>query len=176
MGGGDSPANYATQLQLVEDVKRVYPNTCFPFIGVDPRGSGRQILAFCAGFFEPAFKGFHGIKLYPSLGFYPVDERLELMHAYCEANKIPITTHCTRGGAFYAGQTIPPHLFIYRTFNPTDMMKARRKQAFYQQLNTLPKNSCNAFLDPVNYYDVLLKYPNLKLNLAHYGGDGEVLK
>jgi predicted TIM-barrel fold metal-dependent hydrolase len=178
MGGGSAPANYATQLQLVADVKRVYPNTCFPFVGVDPRmGTAQDILAFVKGFFEPAFKGFHGVKLYPSLGFYPADDRLDLMYAYCETNRIPITTHCTRGGAFYAGQTVPPQLFIYRSFNLTQTMTLRRQQAFYQQLNTLPpKNSCNAFLDPVNYYDVLQKYPSLKINLAHYGGDGEVLK
>lgn len=178
MGGGTAPANYATQLQLVSDVKRAYPNKCFPFLGIDPRmGSAEQILTFVKNYFEPAFKGFHGIKLYPALGFFPTDERLKLMYEYAEAKGIPVLTHCTRGGAFYAGKTVPQELFQYRSFNPTTVTTARHAQPFYSKLNTLPpKNGCNAFLDPVNYYDILQRFPNLKLCFAHFGGDEEILK
>lgn len=178
MGGGAAPANFATQMQLVADVKRAYPNKCFPFIGIDPRmGTAEEILNFVKGYFEPSFKGFHGIKLYPALGFYPTDDRLELMYKYAEEKRIPVLTHCTRGGAFYAGRTVPPELFQYRTFNPTPVTTARHSQAFYGQLATLPpKNGCNAFLDPVNYYDILQRFPNLKLCFAHFGGDEEIIK
>jgi predicted TIM-barrel fold metal-dependent hydrolase len=178
MGGGSAPANYATQLQLVADVKRAYPNKCFPFLGVDPRmGSAIQVLNFVKSYFEPSFKGFQGIKLYPALGFFPTDERLELMYAYAAEKGIPVLTHCTRGGAFYAGRTVPPELFRYRTFNPTPVTTARHNQPFYNQLTTLPpKDSCDAFLDPVNYYDIFHRFPNLKLCFAHFGGDEEILK
>ncbi len=178
MGGGAAPANYATQLQLVADVKRAYPNKCFPFLGIDPRmGTSIEILNFVKSYFEPVFKGFHGIKLYPALGFYPTDDRLEQVYAYAEEMGIPILTHCTRGGAFYAGKKVPPELFQYRTFNPTPVTIARHTQAFYSQLTTLPpKNACNAFLDPVNYYDILNRFPKLKLCFAHFGGDEEILK
>jgi len=47
---------------------------------------------------------FFGIKLYPPLGFDPIPEdpeerkKVELIYAFAEDNKIPITTHCDDGG------------------------------------------------------------------------------
>jgi uncharacterized protein len=178
MGGGDAPAKYATQLKLTEDVKRKYPNQCFPFLAIDPRmGTSAGILEFVKNNFEP-FRGYHGIKLYPSLGFYPFDKRLESMYQYAQENNIPIMTHCTRFGAFYAGKTMPKELLDFsNSFNPTPETAARHKQDFYASLNTLKANeACDAFLDPVNYYDVLKKFPKLKLCFAHYGGDREIVK
>ncbi len=178
MGGGKAPANYLTQLELTADVKRKYPNQCFPFISVDPRmGNAGDILNFVKSYFEPDFKGFHGIKLYPSLGFFPFDERLEKMYAYAEEKQIPVLTHCTRFGAFYAGRTVPPELLLFNSFNKNNITDQRHTQDFYKSFDKMePKDICDAFLDPVNYYDVLDKFPNLKLCFAHYGGDTEIVK
>lgn len=178
MGGGQAPANYKSQLELVADVKRKYPNTCFPFLAVDPRmGNANDILKFVKDYFEPNFKGFHGIKLYPALGFYPTDDRLEEMYKYAQGKNIPILTHCTRFGAYYAEKKVPEELLEYRSFNHTSVTNQRRQQTFYQNLlNLKSEDACDAFLDPVNYYDILDRFPDLKLCFAHYGGDEEMRK
>lgn len=178
MGGGDAPAKYITQLRLTEDVKRKYPNHCFPFLAIDPRmGTAQSILQFVKSKFEP-FMGYHGIKLYPSLGFYPFDKRLEEVYRYAEEHQIPIMSHCTRYGAFYAGKTLPPDMLDFtNSFNPTAECTARHAQDFYTNLTNLkPGEACDAFLDPMNYFDVLMKFKNLKLCFAHYGGDREIVK
>ena len=179
MGGGDAPANYKTQLALVADVKRKYPNRCYPFLGVDPRmGDAGYLEKFVRDYFEPEFKGFHGIKLYPSLGFYPSDDRLARVYAYAEKKRIPVLTHCTRSGAFYAARKVPADLLRYRTFNPTPVTTQRHQQPFYTKdiFTAKPKGCCDAFLDPVHYYDVLNRFPDLKLCFAHFGGIDEVIK
>ena len=178
MGGGNAPAKYITQLKLVEDVKRKYPNQCFPFLAIDPRmGTSDSIKQFVKDHFEP-FRGYHGIKLYPSLGFYPFDKRLEGMYQYAADKNIPIMTHCTRDGAFFAAKKVPDELLDFSgSFNPTSETAARHSQPNYLNLKNLkPKDACDAFLDPMNYYDVLMKYKNLKLCFAHYGGDKEMVK
>lgn len=40
---------------------------------------------------------FKGIKIYPALGYFPFDEDLLPLWAYCEQRNIPITTHCIEG-------------------------------------------------------------------------------
>ena len=83
---------------------------------------------------------FFGIKLYPPLGFNPnpedakEKEKVELIYAYAQKHKIPITTHCDDGG--------------YRT---TDVETSHH--------NTSPET----------WIPVLQKYPQLKLNFAHFG-------
>jgi len=179
MGGGDAPANYRTQLELVADVKRKYPNRCYPFLGVDPRmGDADYLEKFVMDYFQPNFRGFHGIKIYPSLGFYPSDDRLVKVYAFAEKNAIPVLTHCTRTGAFYAERKVPAELLRYRTFNPTNVTEQRHQQPFYVKdiFTVEPKLCCDAFLDPVNYYDVLAMFPKLKLCFAHFGGIDEVIK
>ena len=100
------------------------------------------------------------------------------MYQYAEKNNIPIMTHCTRFGAFYAGKQVPKDLLDFtNSFNSTNETAARHTQVFYQGLNNLkPNEACDAFLDPMNYYDVLMKFPKLKICFAHYGGDREIVK
>lgn len=175
MGGGVAPANHLTQLELVLRVRAQYPDRCLPFLSIDPRqGSGKQILDFVKARIGPPKYQFVGIKLYPSLGFYPTDQRLELMYEYCEENEIPILTHCTREGAFYAGKKVPAHLLQYNSFNLTPATERRHDQPQYKNPSKKPSIACDNFLDPANYYDVLHKFENLKLCFAHFGGETEM--
>jgi len=65
-----------------------------PFIGADPRRPGVTDLVI--GYLEA--KQFFGVKMYPVMGFYPDDERLRAVYAYCEKHRIPVTSHCENGG------------------------------------------------------------------------------
>lgn len=174
MGGGAAPADYNTQLKLVLDVRTQYPDKCIPFLCIDPRmGSAEFLEAFVKEWVGP--KGFAGIKLYPSLGFYPFDKRLEKVYEYCQLNAIPILTHCTREGAYYAGKKLPAELTVRDSLNPTKYTSARHKQPQYADMHKeKPRIACDNFLDPVNYIDILEKFPRLKLCFAHYGGEEEI--
>ncbi len=179
MGGGTPPARYLTQISEVEQIKLQYPDRMIPFLAVDPRmGSANFLYQFVKSYFEPSpgiSRGFAGIKLYPSLGFFPFDPRLEQVYAYAEEHGIPIQTHCTRYGAYYAGKKLPPELYSLDSFNPTVYTTERHSQPQYAKMKELPpKDSSDNFLDPVNYLDILVKFPKLKLCIAHLGGDDEI--
>ncbi|MFY0617023.1 amidohydrolase family protein [Shimia sp.] len=48
--------------------------------------------------------GFHGLKLYPKLGYAPDHPLLmEKVYPYCIEHNLPVMTHCSRGGAFGKG-------------------------------------------------------------------------
>ena len=178
MGGGEAPANNVTQLELMLRVRAQYPDRCLPFLSVDPRqGNADEILDYVKKYIGPPNYQFVGIKLYPALGFYPSDQRLEKMYQYAEAHLFPVLTHCTRVGAYYAGKKLPEDLARYNTFHESQAVKERHKTAMYTNVNLhKPSEACDNFLDPVNYIDVLEKFPNLKICFAHFGGETEMAK
>lgn len=179
MGGGYCPNNNDTQLTLLDRVKLHNPDTCLPFLSLDPRrGTADENLAYVKRYFSHIhYRGYTGIKLYPSLGFFPFDPRLEPVYEFAARHGIPITTHCTRYGAFYIGKKFTPGMTSPVSFNPT----ARTLELFNDPENQYRpgmKNSryCDLYLHPYNYYDVLERFPNLKLNIAHFGGDEEIMQ
>jgi len=88
-----------------------------------------------------------GFKLYPSIGFSPFPkkkkERDRYMNFYrlCADSGIPITVHC---------QSISSGSY----------------KSAADSIETL-----NGYLNPVNWSNVLKTVENLKINLAHFGGD-----
>ena len=87
---------------------------------------------------------FHGIKLYPRLGFAPSDQRL-IDHVYPKANTtkrhgrkgLPVMAHCSRGG-----------VQDKRIFNST----------------------ADDYTEPDAFLPILEDFPNLRICLAHFGG------
>lgn len=157
MGAGPVPQSFIEQLNELALLKRDprYKNIIYPFIFVDPRRP--NIFELVKHYIE--IEGFAGIKMYPPLGYFPFDPRLDKIYRYAEKHRIPITTHCSRGGVFYRGKI-------------TDAMRLHPLTG-----EMLPKSDnktfCQHFTDPDNYEYVLKKYPNLVLNLAHFGGGSE---
>lgn len=151
------PQNYTDQLDELAIIKQdpAYKDLIVPFIFVHPERKG--IFDIVQKYIEE--KGFAGLKLYPPLGYYPFDERLNEIYAYAEKNQIPITTHCARGGVFYKGKI-------------TEEMKIHPKtgQHIKDQKN---KYFTDIYTDPDNYRYVLQQFPKLKINLAHFGGYDE---
>ncbi len=121
--------------------------------------------------------GFLGVKLYPIMGYYPcdnatrskpewlpheavkqgvtwakVDEALNALYAACASNAVPITAHTSPAGA--RGPNGP---------DPADTdSDPGKRHAFYGTANQS---------HPYNWLPVLTAHPNLRLNLAHMGGD-----
>jgi len=192
--------SFETQLEEVKDIKRYYPANFFPFLGIDPRHkSGVDLVSWARPYFETGvlhkdtgrvFPFFSGIKLYPALGFFPFDPRLEELYKYAEKNQLPVMTHCTRVGTQYIGtkieSLIPESPAMISIANNNNFAKARnsinaRISKFYEK--GWVKNSdrgendraCDLFGHPENYVPLLVKFPNLKLCLAHMGGSNEIL-
>ncbi len=179
MAAGQAPADFNTQLRLVQEVKRKYPDDCLPFLCIDPRAASREELgALVERTFDPAARsGFVGIKLYPSLGFFPFHPNLEKVYQVAEARGIPIMSHCTRAGVYFVKEPMDPGMAQPVSFNPAPpkRVKDRHNEDQYRY-HRKRKNAdlCDNFLDPVNYLAVLAMFPRLKLCLAHYGGDDEM--
>ncbi|MFM7854660.1 MAG: amidohydrolase family protein [Flammeovirgaceae bacterium] len=191
--------SFKTQLDQVIEIKRYYPTNFFPFLGIDPRqAGGNELVRWARPYFESGavtkegkvFPYFSGLKLYPALGFFPFDPRLEEIYRYAEENNLPVMTHCTRVGSQYIGDQIENLIpDSPAMMNPDNPASARAKQAIEQRIRDYKnkgwiKNSrigdndlaCDLFGHPENYIPVLEKFPNLKICLAHMGGSNEVIK
>lgn len=163
MGAGKSELTFQGQVDEVIELRRLYPDTCLPFLSIDPRaGSADSILQFVQQYVGAA-RPFVGIKLYPALGFFPYDARLEKMYQYCEDNGLPIMTHCTASGAFFLGPLDPSLGLPQPIGQPTG-----HPCSFGQKVpNDL---ACDFFLEPQRWQTVLDRFPRLKVCFAHMSG------
>jgi uncharacterized protein len=175
-----SHGRIADQLAEVERLRMHYPDVFFPFVGVDPRHlGGQELVEWVAEKVER--RAFFGIKLYPALGFFPFDKRLDALYAWAEKHQVPVMTHCTRHGVYYLGRMADVLLDLEpEGLNPagTDMPDIHKRIARFRKAKLTWNDTqygCNIFTHPQNYRPVLEKYPRLKICLAHFGGDDEML-
>jgi predicted TIM-barrel fold metal-dependent hydrolase len=164
------------QLRQIEELKNhpVYKNMVFPFLAVDPRRPG---IADYAKANVGKGKMFAGVKLYCPTGYSPTDPLLfgpegerGGIYAFCEDNGIPVTTHNSDGGfatlakSVYITGLIQVNGKLHRLNN--ELLKFSKaiheKDAIYERALTLNH--------PLIWEKVAEKYPNLLLNLAHFGG------
>ena len=175
-----------TQVEQVCELKRnaLYQQHIYPFLGLDPRMSGINLMSEWITKYISKDKGFCGIKIYPAAGYFPFDIRFDEIWQWAEAEEIPIMTHCTRGGSFYLGRfesMIGSDGFAVPSLNEASpaMKNIRARIENLTNDKTIQKNNhvwCNIFGHPENYRPILEKYPKLKICLAHLGGSNEVLR
>jgi len=199
MDADKPPMNYATQIEEVKNIKRYYPTAFFPMYGIDPRHlSGESGLAILRTEMEQVLqhKGeilpyFCGLKLYPALGYFPFDQRLLPIYKYAEKNRIPLMTHCTRVGSQYIGNAIesliPNDLSFVYPPSINDVTDSSTRRELEERIGKYYnkgwiKNSaigdndyaCDLFGHPQNYVPLLIRFPKLKICLAHMGGSTEM--
>lgn len=157
MGAGKVPKAYSAQLEELAELCRdpEYGENILPFVAVDPRRP--NYMALLEKFVEQY--NFRGIKLYPNLGYFPTDIRLAPMWAYANQQDLPIITHCSPGGIFQ--KFLPP---------PSERINPLTNALV---LVTQPRQFARYYADPDLYLPILERYPNLRLCLAHFGGDEE---
>jgi predicted TIM-barrel fold metal-dependent hydrolase len=190
MGAGKAKQNFISQLEELAALKADpgLGDKVLPFICADPRR--KNLLPLVKKYIEE--HDFAGIKIYPALGFYPYDDRLDELYRYAISKNIPVISHCTPHGIFYLG-----------TIRKTWKKKNRDNKIFYngKKIDSWYTNPVTGktgkkrtiifrrkkkrilttrFTHPDNYKVLLNKYngefKNLKINLAHLGGEKELEK
>ncbi len=160
MEAGTSPQSYVEQLEelraLPESLKEEDRDRILPFVAADPRRP--NVTELVLEYLEQ--HQFAGVKIYPPLGYYPFDERLSEIYAYCEERGVPVMAHCSRGEAVYFKGRITPEMRRH----------PKNGKVFTERSN---HTFANHFTAPDNYTYLLEDFPRLKVCLAHYGGDDE---
>jgi len=173
-------ARIEDQLAEVERVRAHYPDVFLPFVCVDPRHLGGAALREWVRE-KIERRAFVGIKMYPAMGFFPFDTRLDELYAWAAENAVPVMTHCTRVGTFYTGRMSEVLTDLTPAgLNPgaPEMTSIHERIARFRESPLTwngTKFGCNIFLHPENYRPVLRMYPALKICFAHFGGDDEML-
>jgi len=115
-----------------------------------------------------------GFKMYTTQGYMPLDEKcgcLALFYQKCMKEQIPIVTHCSPGG-----NTIPEmkyykeYLFGKRN-NSTTGVDTDATQVSIDNREGAEDYFLENYVHPRAWRKVLQKYPQLRLCLAHFGGD-----
>lgn len=153
MGAGKVPRAYLEQLQELGELKLKYPEI-IPFVHIDPRREDyMDILKKCIEEW-----GFRGVKVYPPLGYFPYDERMYPVYAYCQTNNLPIVTHCS---------PFNPVHFKGRKKELRNLLELSRDKIDTRGMNR--KVMCSKFTHPLNWEYVMQDFPQLKICLGHFG-------
>lgn len=161
--------------QLI-DLATKYPDRIFPFFAVDPRRKElfdnpekQEGINKIVARLRQNGGVFSGIKLYTPNGYSPSDERLLPLYEYCEHYQIPVTAHCSASGFatfapsvdvkgdIYENGEVVKKKGIYK-FEHNGLIDMKRVEERVRVLN-----------HPKIWERLLQEYPNLKLNLAHFG-------
>ncbi|UYP48539.1 hypothetical protein NEF87_004824 [Candidatus Lokiarchaeum ossiferum] len=190
MGAGKPIQKYHVQLKKLINLKKDYKDLVLPFLCVDPRRreflkengetientSNINIKLALKNFVQYWIekRNFHGIKLYPPLGYFPWDERFDYLYDYAEKNEIPVITHCSSG---IINSQEKKKVLIARIEENVQKLKACGIKINPKNLRKMTrKEICSIFSHPFNYLHLLKRWPKLKICLAHFGGADEIDK
>ncbi len=191
MDAGDPISDYMQQLEELLKVKSNNKGQLLPFVFADPRriiDSKVNINGFSYEKYMQRHlskQNFHGIKMYPALGYYPFDKDLINTYKFAQEHQIPIMTHCIEGTVFYRGKK-------KKEWSEHPILKYTKKKAEGPIPIPLPQTKnyhfTTNFTHPLNYHCLLDKgllsaylgkdtdLSKLKICLAHFGGTKEWLR
>ena len=178
--------HYIKQYRSTKKAVIKNPWTLIPMFHYDPRrwrypsGGEMDKENWCFGPWDFPFKHiatdaktgiFIGFKLYPPLGYKPLDHRLphiEQFYKQCAENKIPLLTHCSPGG-----MTTHEDRFYYQLDGINLETYGKNNAHFILGYNPATPEGyfMDAYVHPKNWRAVLEQNRDLKLCLAHFGGD-----
>jgi predicted TIM-barrel fold metal-dependent hydrolase len=130
----------------------------FPFLAADPRRP--NLLKLVKQLVKPS-QAFHGIKVYPPLGYLPSHPVLMEVFSYCADFRIPVTVHCIPDSSIHCRIRKLP----VKGIDPGSGAKIDREMSFRSA-----DDCTNYFTDPANWGPVLDRFRNLVLNFGHFGG------
>ena len=156
---GDPPEDIETQHRNLAKLAKLTDGRIIPFVHIDPRSGSPDMPGPIATEFikqcttPPGLEDvvFRGIKLYPPLGYNPddgPDGPVDKIFQYANENRLPVMVHCSQGGMITNSVKGLEHL---------NKKELRRRLMQYTS--------------PSSYKNVLKKYPDMRLCLAHFGGN-----
>jgi uncharacterized protein len=165
----DNYKGFNKQIEKLRALKESYPDSVYPFLGIDPRRPNiNNIVKEMVGKDKP----FYGLKLYPPFGYLPAHPVLMEIYEYCQEQEIPVTSHCSYGGfSIVSFQAIPVKGRIYKEGSYINIDKKKRFLPF-----PFFRDTGRYFAHPKNWIPVLDRFPDLRLNLAHFGGGKEIIR
>ena len=171
---GSADRSILDQLQDIAKVRDAYPHRVIPFFNVHPDRTGEfdalELFKKAFDFSDEGALRYFGLKIYPSLGYLPSHPVLMEMYAVCEQKGIPVLTHCSSGLTHSTNSLIDNVRGVFVKDDGTQVDGPHRfscgnsRAARVREYRTF-------FNKPHHWIPVMERYPNLKLNLAHFGGD-----
>lgn len=158
--------DFQIQIEKMMALRDIFPERILPFLALDPNNPN-MMGNFLKVFSESREYKFFGVKIYPSLGYLPSHPLLMDVFKICEEKNIPVTAHCS-GAIVHNGRKYIKNIRGFHqnedgSWNEEPINFNFRRKSDYS----------NFFNKPSNWLKVLEKFPGLKLNLAHFGGDAE---
>lgn len=196
-------SGFESHLNELIDLKIKYKDKIYPFLAVDPRNPNIQLLIEknvvvhdknSTDIKASNTRYFQGIKLYPPLGYLPSHPKLKPVYDYCQAFSIPITFHCSTGGAYNARKTIFVQGFVKKKSLVNEKNICVQKNRIenkclnkdLQEIDPIKhwvelkhwvrfekyEHLKQFFSDPDNWEYIIEQYKDtpLRLNFAHFGG------
>ena len=147
----------------MDDYRKIvneFPGVFLPFVAIDPNNPMHTEI------FNKAFSkeyNFFGIKIYPSMGFMPSHPNLMKIFEICEKYDIPVITHSGSGGVYNPKSPMQLEYF--------ELDDGGRLKLVNQKKNFFFRKQYSKFLgDPKHWEPVFAAFPNLRVNIAHFGG------
>jgi len=156
--------DFQIQVEKIRALRADFPDNILPFIALDPNNPN-MTENFYKVFKTKSEHKFFGVKIYPSLGYLPSHPLLMEIFKVCEEKRIPITAHCS-------GAIVSSSKKIIKNVQGLNETQDGSFSEYMASKNFRKKQEYADFFNhPNNWKSVLYKYPELKLNLAHFGGD-----
>ena len=181
--------NFEKQFRHLKKLKKNHKELVYPFLSVDPRKKGiLDIVKREVG----KGKDFIGIKLYSPCGYSPTDPVLygisdhyspdeDCLYNFCLKNDIPITAHNSDSGFATFTNSVKVNGYIYN--KDINNIEYVNKRIIFKKKIDIPhfrfdkgwiEERAMILNHPKIWNQVLNKFNNLRLNLAHFGGSGQL--
>lgn len=157
---GQATMGLQEQLEELAALRDEYPDTLLPFVAIDPRREDVEDI-FLKAFSQP--HNFAGVKIYPTLGYLPSHPTLLKIFEVCQAKRIPVTAHCGSAAVRAYGHRFKSVLGV--AVDDEDEFAPVNRDIWLFTRDAYAE----FFGNPSNWEPVLRTFPQLKLNLAHFG-------
>ena len=169
--------NFPEQEKEIIELQEEHPDDIMPFFSVDPRRAsnfkkkedGSYDITPLTDKLKINGGHFYGFKLYTPFGYSPTHPMLMKMYEYCEEHNIPIIAHVSGSGATTLANKLYIEGHIYKNENLHEVKgiwEFDNKNLFARDRILEHSERLN---HPMLWEYILDKYPNLKIDLAHFG-------
>ena len=173
------------QIAIIHEQMMRHPGRFLPFVFFDPRRKGAMRLVKKA----VMEMGFAGVKMYPPLGYHTVPESvvndkdtckaLHEFYDWCQKEKVPLTAHCSQGGAYSGVVHFGPALqnYLCRPYNWKEVLerwpKLRINLAHFGGAFTRPKPGQKEFMDRAvrwrdTIIDLMRRFPCVYTDVSYH--------